>query len=151
MLNGKPKGIIISGFAGIGKSGIKEKVPYFEDASIYDLSSAFFRKDEGWERIYCDIAEVLATRYDYVFITAHQIVIEEMIRRGKKFYIVYPKRHCKQEYRQRFIDRGNSQEYIDKFMKRWDYFIDLLDGVDYPNKITLRTEQYLSDVISRLR
>jgi len=145
------KGIVISGFAGIGKSGLKDNVPYYENVKIYDLSSTFFRKDQGWEKVYCDIVEALADKYDYVFISAHQVVIDEMIERDNDFYIVYPKKHCKDEYRERFKNRGNTQEYIDKFMRKWDYFIDSLDNVNYSKKITLRTGQYLSDVLNRLR
>jgi guanylate kinase len=145
------KGIVISGFAGIGKSGLKENVPYYDNVKIFDLSSSYFRKNPGWEEFYCDIVESLVDNYDFIFISAHDIVIREMIRRRNDFYIVYPKRHCKEEYRERFIKRGNSKEYIDKFMKNWNCFIDLLDNIDYDKKITLRTGQYLSDVLNRLR
>jgi broad-specificity NMP kinase len=147
----RKKCVIISGFAGIGKTKIKEHVPNFEHVNIYDLSSSYFRKDADWEKVYCDIVEALAEKYDYVFISAHQVVISEMISRGIPFYIVYPRRHCRDEYRERFKLRGDSEDYINKFMKRWDTFIDLLDNVDYDRKITLRTGQYLSDVIGRMR
>jgi hypothetical protein len=148
---GKKKAIIISGFAGIGKSGLKDNVPYYDNVKIYDLSSSYFRKEEGWEKIYCDIVESMSDNYDFIFISTHDIVIREMLDRGNNFFIVYPRRNCKEEYRQRFIDRGNSKEYIDKFMKNWDNFIDMLDNVNYDKKITLRTGQYLSDVLIKLR
>ena len=145
------KGVIISGFAGIGKTGLKEHCPNFEDKKIFDLSSSYFRKNPGWEKVYCDLAENLTKEYDYIFVSTHNMVIDELISRGIKFYIVYPKQYCKDEYVQRFINRGNSQEYISKFIKNWDYFIKLLDDVPIRDKITLRTGQYLSDVITRLR
>ena len=104
-----------------------------------------------WEKTYIDCAEALAEKYDYVFLSTHDMAIDELISRGAKFYIVYPKAHCKFEYMQRFKDRGNSQEYIDKFMKNWDSFIARLDRLETNNKVTLRTGQYLSDVIERLR
>lgn len=147
----RKKGVVISGFAGIGKSGLKYNVPYYENVKIYDLSSSYFRKDEGWEKIYCDIVEALVDKYDFIFISTHDVVIDEMITRGNDFYIVYPKRHCKDEYRERFIKRGDTAEYINKFMKRWDWFIDALDNIHYSKKITLRTGQYLSDVLNQLR
>lgn len=145
------KGIIISGFAGIGKSGLKDNVPYYDNVKIFDLSSTHFRKNPDWEKFYCDIVEVLVDNYDFVFISAHDIVIREMIRRGNDFYIIYPKRHCKEEYRERFLKRGDSPEYIDKFMRNWNCFIDMLDNIDYNKKITLRTGQYLSDILNKLR
>ncbi len=145
------KGIIISGFAGIGKTGLLNHTPYYIGKKIYDLSSSYFRKNEGWEKVYCDIAINLANEYDYVFISTHNMVIDEMLSRGEKFYIVYPKQYCKDEYVKRYIDRGNSKEYITKFIKNWDIFIKMLDDVKSDYKITLRSGQYLSDVIGRLR
>jgi adenylate kinase family enzyme len=74
-----------------------------------------------------------------------------LIRRNENFYIVYPKKHCKQEYKERFLKRGNKKDYIERFMENWDSFVDKLDKVNCRNKISLRTGQYLSDVISRIR
>lgn len=145
------KAVVISGFAGIGKSGLKENVPYYDNLRIFDLSSSYFRKNPGWEKVYCDIVEGLSDKNDFIFISTHDVVIKEMIARGNDFYLVYPRKHCKDEYCERFIKRGNTKEYIDNFMKNWGRFIDTLDGVDYSKKITLRTGQYLSDVLSRLR
>lgn len=145
------QGIIICGFAGIGKTTVKEFCPNLRDKTFYDLSSSFFRKNEGWEKVYCDIAENMAKNYDYVFISTHNMVIDELLKRETKFYLVYPRRYCKDEYIQRYIKRGSSKEYVSKFMKNWDCFIDMLEGVRFENKIELRSGQYLSDVISRLR
>ncbi|MDD4110349.1 MAG: hypothetical protein PHS54_02220 [Clostridia bacterium] len=147
----KKKAVIISGFAGIGKSGLKENVPYYDNVRVYDLSSSYFRKEPGWEEVYCDIVECMVDKYDFIFISTHDIVIDEMKKRGNDFYIVYPLKQCKDEYCQRFIDRGSSREYVDKFMKRWSQFIDQLDNINYDKKITLRSGQYLSDVLNRLR
>ena len=153
MLNtlGKKKGIIICGFAGIGKTEFPSFVPYYQSSRYYDLPSTFYRKDAGWEKLYVDCAEAFIDKYDYVFVSTHDMVINELIRRRANFYIVYPKKHCKQEYRERFIKRGSSKEYIDRFMKNWDLFVDKIDNLNYGNKISLRTGQYLSDVISRIR
>lgn len=147
----KKKGVVISGFAGIGKSGLKKNVPYYENVKIYDLSSSYFRKEDGWEKVYCDIIESMVDKYDYIFISTHDVVINEMIKRGNDFYIVYPLRQCKGEYLERFVNRGSSREYVEKFMKRWNEFIDKLDKIKYDKKITLRTGQYLSDVLNRLK
>lgn len=147
----KKKGIIICGFAGIGKTNFSSYVPNFENITYYDLQSTHFRKNEGWEKTYIDCAEALTEKYDYVFLSTHDTAINELINRGTKFYIVYPKAHCKFEYKERFKNRGNTDEYINKFMKNWDSFIERLDRLETNNKVSLRTGQYLSDVIERLR
>ena len=145
------RAIIISGFAGVGKTGLVEHASFYEKKKIFDLSSSYFRKNEGWEKIYCDIVESISKEYDYIFISNHKQVVDEMLKRGLKFYIVYPMQNCRDEYVRRFIERGNSEEYITKFIKNWDRFISELDNVKSENKIKLRSGQYLSDVIGRLR
>ncbi len=147
----KKKGIIISGFAGIGKTNFQNYVPYYEKNSFYDLSSSSFRKDEGWEDVYIDCAEAFCEKYDFVFVSAHQSVLEKMKERKCNFYVVYPRKHCRDEYKERFEKRGSSPEYIAKFMMRWNEFVDKIDNFDYDKKIQLRTGQYLSDVVSRIR
>ena len=145
------RGIIISGFAGIGKTGFLEHFPEYRNKKVFDLTSTHFRKNEGWEKFYCDLIESVSKEYDYVFVSTHNTVISELISRGVKFYIVYPKHYCRDEYIERFVKRGSSEEYIKKFYKNWDYFISMLENVKHENKIELRTGQYLSDVIARLR
>lgn len=88
------KGIIICGFAGIGKTGFLEHDPSLARKRVFDLSSSYFRKNEGWEKVYCDIAESLAKDYDYVFLSTHNMVINELLSRRTKFYLVYPRRNC---------------------------------------------------------
>ena len=145
------QGIIICGFAGIGKTSIRDAVPSYQKISLYDLSSHAFVKDPGWEKNYVECAAALTKKYDYVFTSTHDVVINELIRRGEKFYIVYPYRHCKDEYIERFKKRGNSDEYIKRFMDRWDLFLNNIENLMHVNKIALRRGQYLSDVLLRIR
>jgi len=147
----KKQGIIISGFAGIGKTGFLEHFPHLADKRVFDLSSTYFRKNEGWEKVYCDLIETISKEYDYVFVSTHSMVIDELLARGTKFYIVYPRRYCKDEYVQRFLKRGSSKEYVAKFIKNWDHFIQMLDDVKSDKKIELRSGQYLSDVLHKLK
>lgn len=147
----KKRGIIICGFAGIGKSSIREAVPYYKDIKLYDLQSHAFVKDYGWQRNYVECAIALAEKYDFVFLSTHDVVIDELQRRGEKFYIIYPSRYLKDEYMERFKMRGSSLDYITRFRAQWDNFINKLDDLKCDNKITLRSGQYLSDVILRLR
>ncbi len=150
MLRNK-KGIIICGFAGIGKTSIKTAVPSYQKMSLYDLQSHAFVKDAGWQKMYVDCAIALADKYDYVFLSTHDQVIDELIKRNEKFYIVYPFRHCKDEYVERFKKRGNDDAYIKRFMNRWDLFLNKIEGLMHVNKIALRRGQYLSDVLLRIK
>ena len=80
------QGIIICGFAGIGKTSIRDAVPSYQKISLYDLSSHAFVKDPGWEKNYVECAAALAKKYDYVFTSTHDVVINELIRRNEKLY-----------------------------------------------------------------
>ena len=55
-------------------------------------------------------------------------------------------RDCKEEYRQRYINRGNNQSFLDVFIERWDV---MLDGLDCLGGVVMEIGegQYLTDVI----
>lgn len=145
------KGIIICGFAGIGKSSIQKHSDLYTTIKYYDLQSHNFVKHPGWEKSYIDCACSLAKENDYVFVSTHDVVIKELMNRDVKFYIVYPYRYCKDEYMERFKQRGSDMEYIKRFMLRWDMFVNNIENLTHVNKIPLRRGQYLTDVLYRIR
>ena len=50
-------------------------------------------------------------------------------------------------YRQRFIDRGNTEDFLEVFINGWDYYIDKLETDKAEKRIVLEPYQYLGDVI----
>ena len=142
------KGVIISGFAGIGKTGLIEHTPYYVGKKIFDLSSSFFRKNLGWEKVYCDIAINLANKYDYVFISTHNMVIDEMLSRGEKFYIVYPKQYCKDEYIEilKTVDKAYIMDIYAARETQGDIDIDINDII----KAIPNAEHITQDEINKL-
>ena len=145
------EGIIICGFAGIGKTSIRTAVPSYQKIELYDLQSHVFKKELDWQKTYVDCAIALRKTHDYVFLSTHDVVIDELIRRKEKFYVVYPYRHCKDEYIERFKKRGNTNDYIKRFMDRWDIFINKIEKLMHVNRIALRRGQYLSDILPRIK
>ena len=72
-----------------------------------------------------------------------------MNERGIKYYLIYPERELKEEYRKRAISRGSNDEFVEGFFSRWDKHISDCEMNSCPNKIVLKSGEYLSDVVDR--
>ena len=139
-------GIIISGFSNIGKSSLLK----FKNINYIDFDTHFFRKEEGWEKMYVECLLALSSKYDYVFITTHGVMLEELNKLGIEYYLVYPKRELKEEYRKRAISRNSSEEFVNGFFSRWDEHISDCEKNNFAKKIVLESGEYLSDVIDKI-
>lgn len=51
----------------------------------------------------------------------------------------------KEEYRKRFLERGNTQNFLDVFIDRWDLFMDYLESNPCEHKVILNQREQLSD------
>mgnify|MGYP003299809302 CR=1 FL=1 len=142
-------GVIISGFSNIGKSYISKN----SNISSFDLDTTYFKKLPGtsWEEVYVECARGLSDIYDYVFITTYGEPLQIMNKRGIKYYLVYPERELKEEYKQRAISRGSDKDFIEGFFSRWDKHIDDCEKNSCSNKIVLKSGEYLSDVLERCK
>lgn len=139
-------GIIISGFSNIGKSSLSK----FKDLNYIDFDTHFFRKEEGWEKMYVECLLALSSKYDYVFITTHGVMLERLNELGIEYYLVYPKRELKDEYKNRTISRNSSEEFVNGFFSRWDEHISDCEKNTFAKKIVLESGEYLSDVIDKI-
>lgn len=139
-------GIIISGFSNIGKSSLSK----FKDLNYIDFDTHFFRKEEGWEKMYVECLLALSSKYDYVFITTHGVMLERLNELGIEYYLVYPKRELKDEYKNRAISRNSSEEFVNGFFSRWDEHISDCEKNTFAKKIVLEAGEYLSDVIDKI-
>jgi hypothetical protein len=63
---------------------------------------------------------------------------------------VYPERNLKEEYINRYKKRGSPQGFIDLISSNWDSFLDELDNQQGCNKLILKQEQFLADVLDSL-
>lgn len=142
-------GVIISGFSNIGKSYISKN----SNISSFDLDTTYFKKLPGsnWEEVYVECARGLNEIYDYVFITTYGEPLQIMNKRGIKYYLVYPERELKEEYKQRVISRGSDKEFTEGFFSRWDSHINDCERNCCSNKIILKSGEYLSDVLERCK
>ena len=65
------------------------------------------------------------------------------------YLLCYPENslEAKKAYHKRFLNRGNSEDFIDIFIGKWDSFIDKLENDWYGEHIIMKPDQFLSDVI----
>lgn len=56
----------------------------------------------------------------------------------------------KDEYINRYRNRGNDEKFIRFIESNWDSFINDIEKEWFPRKIKLKSGQYLSDVVDKL-
>lgn len=144
-----PKGTIISGFAGIGKT-----TAALEYDNVIDLeSSKFFFKlpdnltIEEYEKLkgdnsrqinpnglseYIDAIIRAQKKYDYVLIAMFPDLIKELNDRQIDVQIVLPNINDKNYYKDRYQNRGNSDTWIKNMLTSWDSYL----NPDSPDFIT---------------
>lgn len=140
-------GIIISGFSNIGKSSLCN----YNDVKCIDFDTHYFRKEDGWVDMYVECVLALVKKYDYVFITTHGEMLKKLNTLGINYYLIYPKRELKEEYKERAIRRNSSSEFVEGFFSRWDEHISDCEKNKYAKKIVLNSGEYLADVIDKIK
>lgn len=158
--------MIIAAYAGTGKSEFCKRYPSEAIDMIcmpYKYINLFTKEvSEGedikanmdlilrpnWENDYYEEIKRLNSKYPERLIIVP--TIKSIMRRLKEdeipYTVVYPTRDCKEEYRERYINRGNNQSFLDVFIEGWDVMLDGLDCLG-GTVIEIGEGQYLSDVI----
>lgn len=131
-------GLIISGFAGIGKSTLAR------DHKIVDLESTPFANN--WE-LYSDVAEHMRKNGYIVAVAAHADMRRMMQNKNIPYAYVIPSQDSKDDYLSNYGNRGNHQEFIQFMGNMWDSFRSTLDD---ERVYELRKGQYLTDILSDL-
>ncbi len=159
--------MIVAGYAGVGKSMFARATA----AISIDLHSMPYRRilpnerDEG-ESIkaapyllanpafpYNYIAAILEaeSKYEYVLIPPIGSVLSQIYRDYQIPYLLcYPSIELKEEYRQRFLSRGNTADFTDVFIAQWDERIQMLEGDTCGIHFRLGPGQFLTDIQSEM-
>lgn len=86
---------------------------------------------------------------DIVLIPTNIQVVQRLEEYGRKVILCYPGDECREEYRTRFLGRGNSEEFLSLFIDDWNQFLgpvrDYSDGIH----IVLKPGEYLTDYAAR--
>ena len=136
-----PKGTIISGFAGVGKTTAALK---YDNVIDLESSQFFFNlpnnltkndyeklKGESSRLInpnglsdYVDAIIEAKDKYDYVLIAMFPALIQELNNRNIDVQIVLPHIDDIVTYKRRYQDRGNSKKWIDNMIENWNNYLD---------------------------
>lgn len=135
--------------------------------TFFDSDSSKFKKYDGWKVEYANFIEDLIGKRDFILICQYPEVLKELRKRNLPFIIVAPennsknervKQIVKQQWFGRFLLRDNGHiknlnEWLQLLMDNYDVWTDI-DRLksSHPDKImTLRENQYLSDIIPNLK
>lgn len=142
--------IVVSGFPGVGKTTFFER---FRDIKSADSDSSRFSWSEpgvrnpDFPQNYIDYIKASIGRFDFIFVSSHDLVREALKEEGIPYSIVYPSKALKDEYIRRYVERGNQESFVQLLETNFDQFIESIEQDDYPTRIPLQSGEYLSDVI----
>jgi hypothetical protein len=135
--------MVISAFPGCGKSH------YFRNNSdkiVLDSDSSTFDKSD-FPRNYIQHIKENIGKVDIIMVSSHKEVRDELVKNGIEFTLVYPESNIKEDYIQRYVDRGSPESFIKLLNNNWENWISELEEQTGCDKVKLKKGQYLSDVI----
>jgi len=142
--------LIISGFPGIGKSHFfkknKDKIILDSDSSKFSWIKKGVRNPD-FPNNYINHIKNNIGKADIIMVSSHKAVRDALVNNGIKFTLVYPSREIKDEYLQRYKNRGSDDGFVDMLDNNWDSFLDELEGQIGCDRIELKEGEYLSDYL----
>ena len=145
--------VLISGFPGVGKSYLKNLYEeLYNDIIILDSDSSNFswslpgvRNPDFTNNYIRHIKDNLETA-DVILISSHKVVREALAKENIEYTLVYPDISLKDEYINRYIQRGSPQTFIDKIIVDWETFVTECGNDEFPTKVKLNAGEYLNKV-----
>ena len=135
--------LVVSAFPGCGKSHLFRNKGVMK---ILDSDSSTFDKSQFPENYINHIKSNIGDA-DIILVSSHKEVRDALQNQGINFTLVYPKKDIKDEYIQRYIDRGNDGKFVELLKQNWENWVGELNQQSGCEKIKLDSGQYLSDVI----
>lgn len=137
------KTLVISAFPGCGKSHFFRNN---EDKEVLDSDSSKFDK-EHFPKNYIEHIKSNLGKVDIIMVSSHKEVRDALVENEIPFTLVYPSPDIKDEYIQRYIDRGNTGSFVELLYNNWELWLNELEEQVGCEKIKIGENQYLSDVI----
>ena len=135
--------LVVSAFPGCGKSHLFRNKG---EKKILDSDSSTFDKSQ-FPQNYIEHIKSNIGKVDIILVSSHKEVRDSLVSESINFTLVYPSKDIKDEYIQRYIDRGNDGKFVELLKQNWDNWIDELENQEGCEKIKLESGQYLSNVI----
>ncbi len=129
------KPLIIAGFAGIGKTTLANKYK-----NVIDLESSIYRWDNTgledipvearkgmkrkenakWPNNYIEEIKKQSLYYDIILVWIHPDVLKIYDENNIDYVLCYPNKDSLKIYEQRYKERGNNEEYIERVINTYD-------------------------------
>ena len=141
-------GKVYCAFSGTGKSFLSVK----SNGLIVDADASNFSEIDFLDRYVAYIKRKVNEGTTVLISTGkigynHYELSGALLSAGIECSLVYPDISLKDEYVQRFKDRGNTEDFIEAISDNWDVWIRELMDNDKHEHIVLGYDQYLSDHI----
>lgn len=136
---------VISAFPGTGKTWFVDN----SNLKCLDSDSSKFDKN-GFPWNYIEHIKDNIGKYDYIFVSSHDVVRDALVHSGINFICIYPDMSCKKEYMQRYHDRGSAEGLIKMIEGSWQNWIEDLDCAFQFPTIRLTKGLYISDIFTVL-
>lgn len=133
---------LYSGFPGTGKSYFFK----YSEGVVLDSDSSNFDK-EHFPQNYIDHIKNNIGVADIICISSHKEVRDALLENGLEFTLIYPDISLKEEYLQRYLDRGSPQGFIDLISNNWDSWVGELPNQQGCEHLVLNESQFISDII----
>jgi len=149
----KKKAKIICGFPGVGKTTLFNKN---KKLKILDSDSSQFSwigtkriiRNPDFPNNYIGHIKNNIDSADIILVSTHDVVREALVKENIKFTLVYPSVEMKDEYIQRFIDRGSDRAFVKLLKTNYKKWIEELVSQKACGHIVLKKGQYISDVLN---
>jgi nucleoside-triphosphatase THEP1 len=137
--------VLYAGFPGTGKSTMFRKYAN-TDKKVIDSDSSKFDKKNFPENYIKHIKDNIG-KVDVICISSHKEVRKALVENNLLFTLIYPDRATKNEYLNRYKDRGNSSSFIELIDKNWDLWIDECEEQKGCEHIVLPSMIFMADVV----
>lgn len=146
--------VIISGFPGVGKTEFVKN--YSNTIKCLDSDSSQFSwvKDKEGKNTkernpefpsnYINHIKNQLSNVDIIFVSSHEVVRKALEEANLNYILAYPTLSAKEEYLNRYRNRGNDEAFIQFISTNWEVFINDLKKEIFPLKQELMENEYLS-------
>lgn len=120
--------IVICGFPGVGKTyafnKLKDKYKILDSDSSNFSWSDFENKirNPDFPNNYINHIKENIGKVDFIFVSTHKKVLNELDNNKIKYYIVCPDHNLQDFYKMVYCSRGNTGEFINGIIDNWDVF-----------------------------
>ena len=142
---------IIAAFPGCGKSQCAKNHP---ELKILDSDSSKFswininlekKRNFDFPNNYIKHIKNCIGKYDIIFVSTHKVVREALEKENIPYILVCPKLSDKQEYLERYKNRGDSDSFIKTMDEPWEEWLNEIHEIYGEKPFYISSGRYIND------